>query len=246
MQLPGRLKATTLGDLLGALHRERVSGTLELVEAGGRVHRVYLASGLVTAVEVDRAAASLGDLLRRDEVVDDDTLRRSLLRALASRRLHGEVLVRDFHLSPDVVGRALRRQLMLRLQMLEDLVDAQIRYRVTVRPPRGALVDAPLGAPEFLAGKRRARDRASPAPSAHPRAARPSPLFPGSIDTTRLVAYRALGLSAGAPADDVKRAYRRLVREYHPDLHPEATQEEGRALSVRFSEVTAAYRSLVA
>jgi len=246
MQLPGRLKATTLGDLLGSLHRGRVSGTLELVEAGGRVHRVHLASGLVTAVEVDRAAASLGEILRRDEHVDDDTLRRSLLRAMASRRLHGEVLVRDFHLSPEIVGRALRRQLMLRLQMLEDLVDAQVHYRVTVRPPRGALVAEPLDAPEFLTGKKRARDRAPSSSSASSRSARPSSGLPGSFDTTRLVAYRALGLSAGAPADDIKRAYRRLVREYHPDLHPEATHEERRALSVRFSEVTAAYRSLVA
>ena len=40
---------------------------------------------------------------------------------MASRRLHGEVLVRDFHLSPLVVGRALRRQVMLRLQVLEEL-----------------------------------------------------------------------------------------------------------------------------
>lgn len=258
MQLPGRLKATTLGDLLGSLHRARVSGTLELVEASGRVHRVHLASGLVTAVEVDRAASSLGEILRQHDEVDDDTLRRSLLRAMASRRLHGEVLVRDFHLSPEVVGRALRRQMMLRLQMLEDLADAQVFYRVTVRPPRGALVDEPLGASEFLAGKKRARDRgptyswgsrrdAPESTSGTYRSSyRPSSGFPGSIDTARLSAYRALGLSTGAPADEIKRAYRRLVREYHPDLHPDATHEERRTLSVRFAEVTAAYKSLVA
>src|SRR5262245_26833803 len=143
MHLPGRLKATTLGDILGSLHRGGASGTLELVEPSGRTHRVHVANGLVTAVEVDRAAASLGEILRTEEEVDDDILRRSLLRAMASRRLHGEVLIRDFHLSPDVIGRALRRQLTLRLHMLEStLTDAQVFYRVTVRPPRGALVDA--------------------------------------------------------------------------------------------------------
>ncbi|MDF2692563.1 MAG: hypothetical protein K0S65_946 [Labilithrix sp.] len=246
MHLPGRLKATTLGDLLGSLHRGRVSGTLELVEASGRVHRVHLANGLVTAVEVDRAAASLGEILRGEEQVDDDTLRRSLLRAMASRRLHGEVLVRDFHLSPEVVGRALRRQMMLRLQMLEDLVDAQVLYRVTVRPPRGALVDEPLGAAEFLAGKKRARDRGHESVSGSHRAARPSSGFPGSVDAARVGAFRALGVGAGAPVDEIKRAYRRLVREYHPDLHPDATHEERRSLSLRFAEVTAAYRTLVA
>jgi len=247
MQLPGRLKATTLGDLLGSLHRARVSGTLELAETNGRTHRVHLLNGLVTAVEVDRAASSLGEILRQDESVDDDTLRRSLLRAMASRRLHGEVLVRDFHLSPEVVGRALRRQLMVRLQMLEELADAQILYRVTVRPPRGALVDEPLVAAEFLAGKRRARDRASePASGAYRSSYRPASGLPGSIDTARIRAYRTLGISTGAQADEIKRAYRRLVREYHPDLHPDATHEERRTLSVRFAEVTAAYRSLVA
>lgn len=245
MQLPGRLKATTLGDLLGSLHRGRVSGTLELVEPSGRVHRVHLASGLVTAVEVDRAAASLGEILRREEQVDDDTLRRSLLRAMASRRLHGEVLVRDFHLSPEVVGRALRRQLMTRLQMLEDLGDAQVLYRVTVRPPRGALVDDPLDVSEFLSGKKRARDR-GPEPTSGTYRARTSSGLPGSIDVGRLVACRTLGVSSAAPADDIKRAYRRLVREYHPDLHPDATHEERRTLSVRFAEVTAAYKTLVA
>jgi DnaJ-domain-containing protein 1 len=246
MQLPGRLKATTLGDLLGSLHRGRVSGTLELVEPCGRVHRVHLATGLVTAVEVDRASVSLGEILRNDDQVDDDVLRRSLLRAMASRRLHGEVLVRDFHLSPDVVDRALRRQMMLRLQMLEGLVDAQIFYRVTVPPPRGALVDEPLVASDFLAGKRRARDRAPGPSNGAYRTSRPSSGFPGSIDGARMIAFRALGLSASAPADEIKRAYRRLVREYHPDLHPDATHEERRTLSVRFAEVTAAYKALVA
>jgi DnaJ-domain-containing protein 1 len=246
MQLPGRLKATTLGDLLGSLHRAQVSGTLELVEPSGRAHRVHLATGLVTAVEVDRAAASLGEILRSQEEVDDDVLRRSLLRAMASQRLHGEVLVKDFRLSPEVVDRALRQQLAARLQMLDELVDAQIFYRVTVRPPRGALTDEPLRASEFLAGKRRARDRRPELESGTYRSSRPSSGFPGSVDMQRLVAYRALGLSAGAASDEVKRAYRRLVREYHPDLHPEATSDERRTLSTRFAEVTAAYRSLVA
>lgn len=246
MQLPGRLSATTLGDLLGSLHRGRVSGTLELVESTGRLHRVHLVSGLVTAVEVDRASASLGEILRSEDQVDDDVLRRSLLRAMASRRLHGEVLVRDFHLSPEIVDRALRRQMMVRLQLLEDLVDAQVFYRVAVKPPRGALIDAPLEAAQFLAGKKRARDRAAGPSSGTYRAARPSSGLPGSIDPARMIAYRALGVSAGALPDEIKRAYRRLVREYHPDLHPDATHDERRSLSARFAEVTAAYKSLVA
>jgi molecular chaperone DnaJ len=61
-----------------------------------------------------------------------------------------------------------------------------------------------------------------------------------------LGAYRALGVSFGADANEVKRAYRRLVRTYHPDLHPDATHDERKTLAAKFAEVTAAYRSLVA
>ena len=59
MHLPGRLSASTLGDLLGALHRERTTGLLELHEirgplgrsVPGRVHRIHLRAGLVVAVD---------------------------------------------------------------------------------------------------------------------------------------------------------------------------------------------------
>jgi DnaJ-domain-containing protein 1 len=244
MQLPGRLRATTLGDLLGALHRSTACGTLELAETTGRTHRVHLSKGLVTAVELDRASASLAELLRREDAIDDDTLRRSLLRAMASRRLHGEVLVRDFHLSPTLVDRVLRQQVMIRLSVLEELADAQVCYRVTVRPPRGALVEEPLAATDFLAGKKRARDRA-PASEARYRSSRPH-FAPGAYDTAKANAYRALGLPFGAETTELKQAYRRLVRSYHPDLHPGASHDERRSMSVKFSEVTAAYRALVA
>jgi DnaJ-domain-containing protein 1 len=231
MLLPGRLKATTLGDLLGALYRGSATGTLELVEDRGRTHRIHLASGLVVAVELDGAAASLAELLRRDRAVDDDVLRRSLLRAMASRRLHGEVLVDEFRLSPTVVGLALRRQLLVRLASLEQIADARIAFRVAVRTPRGALQERPLEPREFLYGRRRARERTREVASvAHEDAS----------------AWSVLGLPPGADPDDIKRAYRRLARSVHPDLHPQATAEERRALEVRFSRVHEAYRALVA
>src|ERR1019366_6127251 len=46
MDLPGRLRSTTLGDLLGALHRAGSTGTVELTEDQGRLPRVSLAQGL--------------------------------------------------------------------------------------------------------------------------------------------------------------------------------------------------------
>ena len=244
MHLPGRLRTTTFGDLLGGLHRAASTGTLELTEPTGRAHRVHLACGLVSAVEIDRASPCLAEILRRDEGLDGDTLRRSLLRAMASRRLHGEVLVHEFHISPEVVDRALRRQLMTRLHALDELRDAQVTFHVAVRPPRSSLSDRPLAPVEFLHGRRRARDAEGGAGPARRRSA-PS----GSVQTwdpARARAYSALGLSYGADPDDIKRAYRRLVRTYHPDLHPGVSAAERSELSARFSTLTDAYRALVA
>jgi hypothetical protein len=230
MQLPGRLKATTLGDLLGALARARATGTLELVEDAGRAHRVHVADGRVVAVELDGAAPSLAEILRRDGAADDDVLRRSLLRAMASGRLHGEVLVGEFRVAAPVVGAALRRQALSRLAAIERLADARVAFRVAVRPPRGALHEAPLEAREFLHGRRRAR--------ASRTVVRP---LPAAVDAT---AWRILGLCPGAGQVEIKRAYRRLARSVHPDLHPSATAEERKALELRFAELTQAYRSL--
>jgi hypothetical protein len=238
MHLPGRLRGTTLGDLLGALHRAGSSGTLELVEGRGRTHRVHVHRGLVTAVDLDAASASLAEILRRDAATDEDTIKRSLLRALASRRLHGEVLVRDFKLAPDVLDRALRRQITLRLHVLDQLPDAQVLFRVTVRPPRGALTQDPLGPRDFLHGRKRARERFFEQPERPSRA---------SHDAARSVAWRTLGLTPGCSDEgEIKRAYRRLVRSYHPDLHPNVSADERRRLEERFAAVTAAYQALVA
>ena len=55
-----------------------------------------------------------------------------------------------------------------------------------------------------------------------------------------------LELPPDANAVEVKHAYRRLVRSYHPDLHPLASDAERRELHDRFSEIVSAYKTLVA
>ncbi len=228
MQLPGRLRSTTLGDLLGSLHRARANGTLELVEDRGRLHKVHLTEGLVAAVEVDGTSASLAEILRDEHVADDDVLRRSLLRAITSSRLHGEVLVREFRVAPEVVDGALRRQIAARLTVLERLPDARVAFRVAVRAPRWALRSSPLGPREFLHGRVRARERATSA----------------SEPPAEKSAWRVLGVPPGTDLAEIKRAYRRLARTVHPDLHPGATDAERRALEARFAEITDAYRAV--
>jgi DnaJ-domain-containing protein 1 len=240
MLLPGRLRHTTLGDLLGALYRAEAHGTLEVVEELGRTHRVHLASGLIVAVEFDGATATLAEMLRTSGEVDDGTLRRSLLRAIASKRLHGEVLVEDFHLAVDVVRGAVRRQMLTRLARIEQLPDAQLRFRVAVKAPRGASVKEPLGPTLFLAGRARLRDRGKKTGPVFPRSA------PLSAAPPPPSAWRVLGVDPGADTTEIKRAYRRLARACHPDLHPEASEPERRDLTQRFHALTVAYRSLVA
>lgn len=208
-----------------------------------------MAGGLVVSVELDAATPTLAEVLRGESAADEDLLRRSLLRALASQRLHGEVLIGEFHVSPAVVGGALRQQLVARLRALEDLPDARVGFRVTVRPPRGALQgrtsdagdahwSSALEPRDFLHGRKRARERAADARGAEPRGAEPQ----GRV--THWAAWQALGLSPGADMPEIKRAYRRLARVVHPDLHPDATDGERRALAARFNSLTEAYRAL--
>jgi curved DNA-binding protein len=50
--------------------------------------------------------------------------------------------------------------------------------------------------------------------------------------------YKVLGVSRDASEDDIKKAYRKLARKYHPDVSKEANAKE------RFQEVSEAYETL--
>ena len=50
--------------------------------------------------------------------------------------------------------------------------------------------------------------------------------------------YQTMGVARDASAEDIKRAYRRLARKYHPDVSKEKDAE------ARFKEIGEAYEVL--
>jgi len=58
-------------------------------------------------------------------------------------------------------------------------------------------------------------------------------------------AFTQLELTADADLAELRQAYRRLARGLHPDHHPQASQEELRSLTARFTAVHSAYRLLL-
>jgi hypothetical protein len=239
MNLPGRLTRTTLGDLLGMLHRAGASGVLELVEPNGsragKSHRVFLTAGLVDDVETDSVHPPLGELLVREGALDRDAFA-TLLRRLVEQpgRRVGEILVSERLASEALVGAALRWQLRARLESVFRLPDGMVRFHVR-RSPAGTRPQNLLGPRDFLHGRRRARAQGGSRAAGLLREA-----------TSKAEAYRMLGVEPGADPASVRQAYRRLAAVHHPDRHPGASAEELRTLVQQFTRITAAYQAAVA
>ena len=245
MQIPGRLSETTLGDVLGALLRARVSGLVRLRETGAhgadREHRIYLKGGEVVAVETQARVPVLGEILMQHGLLDATAQRclRQRLTAGASRRV-GELLVEEGYVSREVIGAALRKQLRSKLDALFQIRDGALSFHVAcVAPPCPV---APLTPREFLRGRPRARDKQGGSPS-HARHRRPPP--PSAVEPRRRDAFAVLGLDEGATQAEVTRAFRQIATRIHPDRHVQASESERRAMAERFAAVSAAYHAIL-
>ena len=56
-------------------------------------------------------------------------------------------------------------------------------------------------------------------------------------------AFETLGLPYGTPFEEVKKTYRKLMREYHPDRHGDSPESE-RMATQKTQELTAAYEMI--
>lgn len=209
MQLPGKLSLSTLGDLLGSLHRGRASGVLVLREArglfAGRRHQVHLRSGLVTSVETAG---------QTDDATDPASVQR-------------------------------------RLDQLFSLPEAELSFEVARRQPPSP---RPLSPADFLHGRPRQRDRASPPTPApgpvasaagRPPSTPPPPPARPVHDRGASQALATLGLPTTASGTEVRQAFRRLALALHPDRHPDASEARRAELSRQLASVVQAYRVLV-
>ncbi len=246
MNLSGRLALTTLGDLLGTLHRSKARGALELVEdagpSAGRTHRLHFDSGSVRFIESPLGAERLGELLVAKGLIS----RARHLDLLASLEdfpgaSTGQRLIELNWVLPAAIGETAREQASRRLHALYQLTDARVAFRIATPMPSGLVAAMPLAASEFLHGRPRTRDRRQNAPP---------PAFRNAASGLRLVnpqrrrALLVLGLAPHADTLDVKRAYRRMVARLHPDRHLIAPEHQRELARKRFSQVTEAYQLL--
>ena len=63
--------------------------------------------------------------------------------------------------------------------------------------------------------------------------------IPNTSDMPVFAAFETLGLPYGTPFEEVKKTYRQLMREYHPDKHGGSPEEERKATQ-KTQELTAA------
>lgn len=231
--LPARLRDTTLGDVLGNLHRSGASGLLEIQAIDGSSARILVLNGspvMVLGEDEERLGGLLGSA-RIEEAAQ--------LQSEGDPRLFGEIL-EDLGADKQAVEAALRQQTKVRLEALFALRDGTIRFRTAILEseklrrwfragPRGTRMTPR----EFLEGRPRARVRATEEGSA------PNS---GEIEHERRRALSSLGLTSDADLLAIKTAFRKAVAALHPD-HASSDAERAQRTE-RVARLSAAYHKL--
>lgn len=242
MLLPGRMESTTLGDLLGALHREGVCGTLELVEPTGHTHRICFDRGTVSGVQTPLPCPPLGQVLLDMGALSDAARRSVEVSCLsASKERLGNVLLQQALISEETLGRALRHQLQARL----DAIARVPRARVSFRPRMSKDDPIALTPQEFLHGKPRNRNLRTPQASSSEDCSAPGTRGVAN-PSSRTEAFAVLGLEPGSDTRAVRAAFRRLAATLHPDTQFAADQSTRAVALMEFARASAAYHLLVA
>lgn len=114
---------------------------------------------------------------------------------------------------------------------LDELTDAQLEAELERRTRTRAAAREKINAPP------RPRPSAGPRPSASPPPRRPAP------DDEIRRAYAALEVPPGSDFETVRKAYRTLMRKYHPDRHTNAPEKQKAATELT-QKLTEAYKLL--
>lgn len=243
MQIASRLRDTTLGDLLAQLHRENATGVLELIEPHAR-HAIHLRRGFVHAVESESARLRLGDVAARTWGVGRTLVERARMYAHAKGLRIGHALVATRAIAANQLDALLAEQQRARLEMLYDLRDAELRFRVARPLPNGAAEQVPLEARDVYYGRPRKQPRescASEPPSARkPRVSRAHAYHPMARE------YALLGVSPDSDERVVRDAYRALVLDLHPDRAHGLSDEERERRARKLVDVVRAYKAVTA
>lgn len=243
MNLPIRLRETTLGDVLAVLHREGASGVLELVEPKRR-HAVHLRRGEVRAVECALATLRFGDVAVASGVVQREVIETFWFNDRPSGQRIGQCLVGRRLMTPLQRDHLLDTQRLERLRMLYKLPDAMLRFHPATPLPDGAAEQAPLRAREVFHNTPRARDTIAETTKSASEGASTNATVPEERDPRRRRALEALGLPMTATGEELRRRYKTLLLELHPDRAQRLDDRDRAARMTRLLRVMEAYQLL--
>jgi len=107
----GSLEATPLGHLLVYSLDRLLTGTLVLEESSGKRHAIYFDEGGPSKAKIQDPVLFLGAVLVEQKAITADVCDRTLVEAMGSNQLHGQILLEQGHIDERALREGLREQL---------------------------------------------------------------------------------------------------------------------------------------